>query len=92
MIETGPAVDGENIIFYHFHGLKFAHIGRWFWLYFIAPGYSLRQDPNRFIYKIYLKQLSKNYELYGFAAQKCMPLSWTVKNLRKYKMHLFFVK
>jgi hypothetical protein len=90
--QTGPTVDGENIIFFHFHGLKFAHIGEWVWLYFVAPGYSLRQNPNKFIYKIYLKQLSVHYDLYKSTAKRTMSFSWTIKNLRNSKMHLFFPK
>jgi hypothetical protein len=90
--ETGPTVDGENIIFFHFHGLKFVHIGKWIWLYFIAPGYSLREDPDKFIYKKYSKELSGHYDLYESAAQRCTSFSSTIKNMRKYKLHLLCPK
>jgi hypothetical protein len=90
--ETGPTVDGESIIFFHFHGLKFAHIGKWVWLYFIAPGYSLRQNPNREIYRIYLKHLTQNADLFRITSSRSMSLGWTLRNLRKSRIFTYFPK
>jgi hypothetical protein len=90
MGESGPTVDGEKIIFFHFHGLKFAYIGRWIWLYFMAPGYLLEQNPNREIYRIYLKYLTKNIDLFGITASRSMSPGWTLRNMTKSKLHAYF--
>lgn len=90
MGESGPTVDGEEIIFFHFHGLKFAYIGRRIWFYFIAPGYLLEQNPNREIYRIYLKYLTQKIDLFRVTANRSMSLGWTLRNVRKSKMHTFF--
>ncbi len=88
--ESGPTVDGESIIFFHFHGLKFAYIGKWFWLYFISPGYFLKQNPNQFVYRTYLMDLGTRKELFKFTAERSMPIWWTLKNSRKYSLLKFF--
>jgi hypothetical protein len=88
--ESGPTVDGENIIFYHFHGLKFVHIGKRVWLYFVAPGYSLLQNPNTMIYRIYLRHITENFDLYRATSDRLMPLGWTFRNLRKSKLCIHF--
>ena len=87
---SGPTVDGEEIIFFHFHGLKFAYIGRWIWLYLIAPGYLLEQNTNQFIYRTYIKDLCKRKELFKFTSERSMPIWWTLKNSRKYSLLRIF--
>jgi|688.fasta_scaffold09487_7 hypothetical protein len=78
-----PTVDGSEVLFYHFHGLKFVFFSKFLSIYCPAPGYNLISNYDSLIYKKYIKSLlytRRSMKLFEFRSRR-MPILWSLRHL-----------
>ena len=90
-VEGFPSANENRILFYHFHGLKFAYLSKYMCVFFIAPGYRLKWRELTGIYRIYIVSLMKqtNSVLFMSFVDRKMGLNWFLRNFARTKISLY---